>query len=140
MQFSMLPLSGQQVQQEIVANRIPDGLEIGPIMKCKYFRIQAVTNQNVLFNWALVYAPSLCGVKVAAPGTSASLVEPQQFVIASGTYLGSAATGGAVSPLKAWSPLARNLNPGDGIFLVINSSTTTSTPIVWNVSFMTCVN
>ena len=38
MQFSMLPLSGQQVQQEIVANRIPGWTEIGPIMKCKYFR------------------------------------------------------------------------------------------------------
>ena len=139
MQFSMFPQSGTQVQQEIVVNKV-DGLEIGPIMKCKYFRIQAVTNQNILFNWALIYAPSLCGVKVAAPGTSASLVEPQQFVIASGTYLGSAATGGACTPLKAWSPLARNLNPGDGIFLVVTASTTSSTPIVWNVSFMTCVN
>ena len=139
MQFSMFPQSGTQVQQEIVVNKV-DGLEIGPIMKCKYFRIQAVTNQNILFNWALIYAPSLCGVKVAAPGTSASLVEPQQFVIASGTYLGSAATGGACTPLKAWSPLARNLNPGDGIFLVVTASTSSSIPIVWNVSFMTCVN
>ena len=74
MQFSMLPLSGQQVQQEIVVNRIPDGLEIGPIMKCKYFRIQAVTNQNVLFNLRpeLVRGQSSCAGYVRFPrGTTA---------------------------------------------------------------------
>ena len=38
------------------------GTSVGPIMKVKHFRIHAVTDQTILFNWALIYAPDGIGV------------------------------------------------------------------------------
>ena len=139
MQVSMLPTQSGTFQA-VVVNQ-PGGNSVGPIMKVKHFRIHAVTDQTILFNWALIYAPDGVGVpQVHPPGQYSQIAEPQQFVIASGTYLASPSSAGAVSPLRYYSPLARNLNPGDGIYLVVSAAKTSSIPIVWTISFVTCVN
>ena len=72
--------------------------------------------------WALVYVPdglpigrlNVAGLRVdSVPG---ALYEPQQFIIASGVYT-SQGSSGASAPASLVT-LARNLNPGDGVFLV----------------------
>ena len=60
MQVSMLPSQSGAFQSIIVNN--PGGASVGPVMKVKHFRIHAVTDQTILFNWALIYAPDGIGV------------------------------------------------------------------------------
>ena len=140
MQVSMLP-SQSGTFQAVVVNQ-PGGTSVGPIMKVKHFQDPRCDRpQTILFNWALIYAPDGIGVpQVRPPGQYSQIAEPQQFVIASGTYLASPSSAGAVSPLRYYSPLARNLNPGDGIYLVVAAAKASSIPIVWTISFVTCVN
>ena len=139
MQVSMLPSQSGAFQTIVVNGEMSQG--VGPIMKCKHFRIHAVTDQTILFNWALVYAPQGIGVPtIRPPGEYSQIAEPQQYVIASGTYLASPSSAGAVSPLRYYSPLARNLNPGDGIYLRMSAASASSIPVVWTISFVTCVN
>ena len=95
MQVSMLPTQSGAFQAVVVNN--PGGTSVGPIMKVKHFRIHAVTDQTILFNWALIYAPDGIGVpQVHPPGQYSQIAEPQQFVIASGTYLAFSFGGGQV--------------------------------------------
>ena len=60
MQVSMLPSQSGAFQAIVVNN--PGGQSVGPVMKVKHFRIHAVTDQTILFNWALIYAPDGIGV------------------------------------------------------------------------------
>ena len=81
--------------------------------------------------WALVYVPDglpIGRLNVAgsqADSVPGALYEPQQFIIASGVYT-SQGSSGASAPLRVWTPLARNLNPGDGVFLVWQALTSAS--------------
>ena len=112
---------------------------MGPIMKVKHFRIHAVTDQTILFNWALIYAPDGIGVPpIHPPGQYSQIAEPQQFVIASGTYLASFSAG--LSVPKVLQPTREELNPGDGIYLRMSAASASSIPVVWTISFVTCVN
>ena len=96
----------------------------GPIMKVKNFRLNIVFASSVSVLWALVYVPE--GMPIGTLNTAGvvggpalSLYEPQQFLIASGIYSSAATNSGAnAGPLRIWTPLARNLNPGDGVFLI----------------------
>ena len=68
------------------------------------------------------------------------LYEPQQFIIASGVYT-SQGSSGASAPLRVWTPLARNLNPGDGVFLVWQALTSASSiPTIITLNYSSCVN
>ena len=135
----MLPSQSGAFQQILLNTGGQGG--VGAILKAKHFRIHAVTDQTILFNWALIYAPDGIGVpQIHPPGQYSQIAEPQQFVIASGTYLASPSSAGAVSPLRYYSPLARNLNPGDGIYLRMSAASASSIPVVWTISFVTCVN
>ena len=88
-------------------------MPLGPIMKVKNFRINAVFAASLSVLWALVYVPEgtpigTINVAPAVVGPAAGFYEPQQFLIASGLY-SSAASGGGMNagPLRVWSPLAR---------------------------------
>ena len=80
-------------------------------MKVKYFRLNVVFESSVTALWALVHVPD--GLPIGRLNVAGSQVdsvpgapyEPQQFIIASGVYTSQGSSG---------SPLARNLNPGDG--------------------------
>ena len=97
---------------------------LGPIMKVKNFRLNIVFASSVTVLWGLVYVPEglpIGTLNTGAPVTSPadSLYEPQQFLIASGIYSSAASNSGTnAGPLRVWTPLARNLNPGDGIFFI----------------------
>nr|ALO65162.1 hypothetical protein [Rat stool-associated circular ssDNA virus] len=94
-------------------------------MKVKNFRISAVFASSVSVLWALVYVPEGLPIGTLNYGLTpnlsiaSSLYEPQQFLIASGLYSSAAVNSGTnAGPLRVWSPLARNLNPGDGIYFI----------------------
>ena len=115
-------------------------------MKVKNFRLNVVFESSVTALWALVYVPD--GVppgtlNVAGTGIDSmpsALYEPQQFIIASGVYT-SQGSSGAAAPLRVWTPLARNLNPGDGVFLVWRALTSASSiPTVITLNYSSCVN
>nr|QIR82139.1 hypothetical protein [unidentified] len=77
--------------------------------------------------WALVYVPegtSPGGLNIATTaGQSTGLYEPNQFVMNCGVIDPSA------GPIRFWSPLARNLNDGDRIYLLIRHLATVTIPI-----------
>ena len=68
--------------------------------------------ENRPFFWALVYVPEgYTANPIGAPGTS--LYEPNQYVMACGCIDPDA------GPIRIRSPIARNLNSGDSISIVI---------------------
>ena len=77
--------------------------------------------------WALVYVPegtSPGGLSIAATAADpTSLYEPNQFVMNCGIADPNA------GPIRFWSPLARNLNDGDRIYLLIRHLATVTIPI-----------
>ena len=78
--------------------------------------------------------------QVRPPGQYSQIAEPQQFVIASGHLSCFSFKRGGCRSLRYYSPLARSLNPGDGIYLVVAAAKASSIPVVWTISFVTCVN
>ena len=72
------------------------------------------------FHWALVYVPeSYAANPIGAVG--GSLYEPNQYVMACGCVDPDA------GPIRIRSPVARNLNSGDSISLVIGAPTSGAT-------------
>ena len=142
--------SGSQKSLPIAFNhtgeRVGTTYPIGPIMKVKYFRLNIVFESSVTVLWALVYVPDglpIGRLNVAGTGvdsTPGALYEPQQFIITSGVYT-SQGSSGASAPLRVWTPLARNLSPGDGVFLVWQALTSASSiPTIVTVNYSSCVN
>ena len=141
--------SGSQKSLPIAFNhtgeRVGSSYPIGPIMKVKYFRLNIVFESSVTVLWALVYVDGLPIGRLNVAGSQAdsvpgALYEPQQFIIASGVYT-SQGSSGASAPLRVWTPLARNLNPGDGVFLVWQALTSASSiPTIITLNYSSCVN
>ena len=138
-----LPIAYNRVNTSSGINQYP----IGPIMKVKNFRLNVVFDSSVTVLWALVYVPE--GMPIgrlnsgpATPTDNAfSLYEPQQYIIASGLYSSQGTDGSTAGPLRVWTPLARNLNPGDGVFFVWKALTTASgIGTFLTVNYACCVN
>ena len=70
--------------------------------------------------WAIVYVPQ--GTNVGALSLNNSLYEPNQYVMNCGVVDPSA------GPIRFSSPVARNLNSGDAIYLVMGSTGTSGAP------------
>ena len=126
--------------------RVGTTYPIGPIMKVKYFRLNIVFESSVTVLWALVYVPDglpIGRLNVAGTGvdsTPGALYEPQQFIITSGVYT-SQGSSGASRALASLDALARNLSPGDGVFLVWRALTSASSiPTIVTINYSSCVN
>ena len=74
----------------------------------------SVTGTGVTVYWALVYVPE--GYAVNPLNAAGSFYEPSQFVMASGIADPDA------GPIRVRSPLSRNLNSGDSIWMVLGTS------------------
>lgn len=96
--------------------------------KCKNFELSLCgstwTGENVPdgvpISWALVYVPEGTqpgDIRQGALGTPASLYEPAQNVIMSGIWPGN-----LTSNYKVKTRLARNLNSGDSVYLILRAS------------------
>ena len=71
----------------------------------------------IVFRWAIVYVPQ--GVQPgklnqSSPSSAVSIYEPNQNVMAAGAYDSGA------GPNRIFTPLARTLNSGDSIYLMIS--------------------
>lgn len=75
--------------------------------------------------WAIVYVPQ--GTNVGALNLNNSLYEPNQYVMNCGVIDPSA------GPIRFSSPIARNLNSGDSIILVVGK--TSASPAVYSGVF-----
>ena len=63
--------------------------------------------------WALVYVPDGYTANPMTLATGSSLYEPSQFVMNCGIFEATA------GPNRLYSPLSRNLNEGDSIYLIL---------------------
>ena len=91
--------------------------------KVKHLTMTFSAEQDTRVLYALVFVPSgyeVNPVRNPILGQSGSLYEPNQFVMSSGVLDFS---GG---PLRISTPLSRNLNSGDAIYIVFSSNSTSS--------------
>lgn len=112
----------QQVEMPMIAPSNVQGTR-----KCKNFELslcggpwQDTDSELTPISWALVYVPEGTqpgGIRQGALGTPASLYEPSQNVIMSGIWPAN-----LTSNYKVKTRLARNLNSGDSIFLILRTA------------------
>ena len=113
---------------------IPPTTEQG-MRKVKHFTI-TVANGNASADlvYALVYVPmgyEPNSLNVPEQGKAISMYEPNQFVISQGVL------DFAAGPTRIKSPLSRNLNSGDSIYLILSTGTYES--VTSNISYVCTV-
>ena len=106
---------------QVVAPSLNEGMR-----KVKNFTLNLSPQSDDAFilTWALVYVPGgtqLGSLNLSASATS--LYEPNQYVINCGI---SDPTAG---PIRFFSPLSRNLNSGDSIYLLVGNYTSVTPTI-----------
>ena len=111
----------EQVAYEVVPSTSIQGMR-----KVKHMQVSLTVGSNTdsvaPLYWALVYVPE--GFNLDSRGdslpnwlqTGGSMYEPNQYIMNCGIVDPSA------GPIRFYSPLARNLNSGDKIFLVVAST------------------
>lgn len=100
-----------------VQNVVPASPTQG-MRKVKHITASLTINgaNNPIIWWALVFVPEGYSVKPINGAPGASLYEPNQFVLACGVNDPDA------GPIRVSSPLSRNLNSGDSIWLVVGTT------------------
>lgn len=100
------------------ATMVP-ALNVQGMRKCKNFTLQIITTSRIPITFALVYVPqgtTPSALSFGSPGAPLSMYEPNQNVIMSGTVIDGSAQ-------QTWrTRLARNLNSGDYIALVLGTA------------------
>ena len=108
--FSFTP--GSTTTIEVVPPTTLEGMR-----KVKHLTVNAtIDGGEDIFYWALVYVPqgtTVGAINYVTTGSSVGMYEPNQFVMNCGVFDGSA------GPIRVSSPVARNLNDGDSIYLVV---------------------
>ena len=103
---------GNTTQQVIVPATDTEGMR-----KVKNITVNLSGAGNVIdFYWALVYVPQGTTpgtLNITAAATAPAMYEPNQFVMNCGIVDANA------GPIRFFTPLARNLNDGDTIYLLI---------------------
>ena len=98
--------------------------------KVKHLTVNAtVQGESDSFYWALVYVPQGTvpgAINFVTTTSSPGMYEPNQFVMNCGVVDGTA------GPIRFSSPIGRNLNDGDSIYLVVRPYTTGGTNITIN--------
>ena len=86
--------------------------------KVKHLTISLSATLDSIFYWALVYVPQGTTVGNINLSSTIGMYEPNQFVMNCGIIDTNA------GPIRMSSPIARNLNDGDAIYLVVLPTTT----------------
>ena len=102
-----------------LAVQLVPALDVGGMRKVKHIMVNLteIATDTPLY-WAIVYAPQGTApqpLNASSTVLSANLYEPNQFVMNCGIADPSA------GPLRFHSPLSRNLNSGDSIYLIVKS-------------------
>ena len=120
--------SGSVTTSKQFAVAVVPQTDVQGMRKVKHFTLSfSVANGDPFLYYALVYVPEGYepnNIQIPIVGQAVSLYEPNQYVISAGVLDFS---GG---PCRVKTPLARNLNSGDSIYLVIASVSNSSPPIV----------
>ena len=93
-------------------------LGVGGMRKVKHLTVSLTTQENqIALYWALVYVPQGTSPSPLSVATAASsaLYEPNQFVMNAGIIDPSA------GPIRISTPVSRNLNSGDTIYLIMKA-------------------
>ena len=117
--FSFLADVGGSTQQVIVPPTTVEGMR-----KVKHITINLSADGDTRFYWALVYVPQGETVHAINLTSTAGMYEPNQFVMNCGI------TDTNAGPIRYYSPLARNLNDGDAIYLVVLPTNVTTGPTI----------
>ena len=91
----------------------------------------------IVFRWAIVYVPQGTQVKKlnqSTPSSAVSIYEPNQHVMAAGAYDSGA------GPNRIFTPLARTLNSGDSIWLMISGQDKSMIRTIGVVSYAVSYN
>ena len=100
---------------------IVPGTDVEGMRKVKHLTVTVApeTTDGANFYWALVYVPqgTTPGDIVTRGSGTGGMYEPNQFVMNCGVV------SPAAGPIRFSSPLARNLNDGDAIYMLIRSTT-----------------
>ena len=98
--------------------------------KVKHLTVNAtVQGESDSFYWALVYVPQGTvpgAINFVTTTSSPGMYEPNQFVMNCGVVDGTA------GPIRFSSPIGRNLNDGDTIYLVVRPYTVGGANIIVN--------
>ena len=123
--------TSKQFSQVIVKNT-----ELQGMRKVKHLTLTICNNNSSLdalpILYAIVYVPegySPKDINVPISGNPMSLYEPNQFVMSCGALDFNA------GPLRIKSPLARNLNSGDSIYLILASNKSEASGFTINVKY-----
>ena len=105
---------------------IVPGSDVEGMRKIKHLTVSVAAEADEgPFYWAIVYVPqgTLPGnINVGATGAS-GMYEPNQFVMNCGVVDPSA------GPIRFTSPVSRNLNDGDSIYMLIRNTNTTASVV-----------
>ena len=106
--------------------------EVEGMRKVKHLTISLAPDKggDWSFYWAMVYVPQGTGVGDINVGVSGltPMYEPNQFVMNCGVIEANA------GPIRFYSPIARNLNDGDAIYLLVKNTK----PVSESVNFSSC--
>ena len=107
--------------QDITAKvEIVPGTDVEGMRKVKHLTVSLApdTDGILSFYWALVYVPqgTTPGDINVTSALTAAMYEPNQFVMNCGVVSSGA------GPIRFNSPLARNLNDGDAIYLLVRNT------------------
>ena len=114
--------ASQQVAVPVVAASNTQGMRKVKHLTISVSNIAPGVDINSTAYWALVYVPQGLNPNPLSVGTQtapASLYEPNQFVLACGVFDLSA------GPTRVSSPVSRNLNSGDTIYLIMANVSST---------------
>ena len=95
--------------------------------KVKHLTVTAMQEPGAALYWALVYVPqgtTPSNLQLQTSATSAGMYEPNQFVLNCGI------TDTNAGPTRFSTPLARNLNDGDAIYLLVRPAGTVEDVVV----------
>ena len=101
---------GQTTTVAVVPSTVVEGMR-----KVKHITVNAtVQGESDAFYWAIVYVPQGTtpnAIQISTSATCPGMYEPNQFCMNCGVVDGTA------GPIRFGSPVARNLNDGDAIYL-----------------------
>ena len=108
-----------QVNIQVVPNTSIQGMRKVKHLTVSMAAQESGASTDLLF-WALVYVPQGTNPSAISLSGGTGMYEPNQFVMNCGVFDFSA------GPLRVFSPISRNLNSGDSIYLLIANPSSVS--------------
>ena len=108
---------------------IVPGTDVEGMRKIKHLTVSlAPDSETHSFYWALVYVPqgTTPGDINVTSALTAAMYEPNQFVMNCGVVSSDA------GPIRFTSPVARNLNDGDAVYLLVRNTALFDSSITYN--------